>query len=319
MKTFFLILALLSAPAYAQAPAAPTATALELALRGELVFDVNYYMLKHPDIARFYGGNVESVRVHWITQGMREGRESSPVFNIGYYKKAYPDVAAISATGKHRAVVEHWIKTGIGEGRQGSENFDVKVYMETLKGRIPDLTYEKAIRHYMSLPAAKQTAFIKLAPAQIQPMPAVGKADTTKGTFHMEVDDVCVLYVNGIKVHKGGSVPSKSDEVSLNPGDRVVAQLKSVGGPRYFKLLFVTSDKRQMINFKNSTFKILPDAEVNDFTPAQYSGYTRFARELKGERNPFPFKNKSEYLWGESDISTLGSIISREMFAPLVL
>ena len=42
MKTLFLILALLSAPAYAQAPAALTATALELALRGELVFDVNY-------------------------------------------------------------------------------------------------------------------------------------------------------------------------------------------------------------------------------------------------------------------------------------
>ena len=64
-----------------------------------LMFDVKYYMRKHPDIARFYGGNVGSVKNHWVTQGLREGRQSSAVFSIDYYIKAYPDVAAVVAAG----------------------------------------------------------------------------------------------------------------------------------------------------------------------------------------------------------------------------
>ena len=285
-----------------------------------LAFDVGFYMRKNPDIARFYGGNPASARKHWIEQGIREGRESSPVFNIAYYTKTYPDVAAIAVTGKNKAVVEHWLKTGVAEGRQGTENFNVKAYFETLKGRISDLTYEKAFHHYLALPPEKQTAFIKVAaPAKLEPMVPLGKEAALKGVFHMEVDDTCDLYVNGTKVHSGSYAPSKSEEISLKPGDRVVAQLKSLAPPKFFKLLFVSSDKRQMINFSNSSFKILPDAEATDFTPVQYNSYTRFARELKGTRNPFPFKNKSEYMWGESEISTLGSIIIREMFVPLVL
>lgn len=298
---------------------ASVAWSQEVDVTNPLVFDLKFYARKYPDIVGFYGGNLGAVKTHWVEQGLREGRQSSAVFSIDYYIKTYPDVAALVAAGKKKSAVEHWLKFGIVQGRQASEHFNVKAYIEAMKGRISDPTYERAIRHYLSLPAEKQTEYIRVEPTKPQPMVSMGKEPAVKGVFHMEVDDECTLFVNGVKVHYGGHEPSKSGEVSLKPGDRVLAQLKSHSGPRYLKLLFVTTNRQQMVNFTNMAFKILPDAEAKDFKPAEFNASTRNAREIKRERNPFPFKNKSEYIWGDSDIAILGSILTREMFVPLVL
>ena len=304
----FLVLLFLSLPAWTQ----------DRALGGDLVFDVHYYMRKYPDIARFYGGNAGQALQHWLTQGMREGRESSPVFDVKFYLKTYPDVAKLAA-GNNQAAVEHWLKVGIPEGRQGSENFDVKVYLETVRGRLPDPTYEKAIRYYLSLPPEKQTAMVKVAPAKPGPIVEPAKDAPVKGKFYVEVDDLAVLYLNSVKIHRANLGASQTGEIDLKPGDHLVVQLQNATAPRYFKLLFVSSDKHQMINFPNTALKILPDPEAVDFAPAPFAASARYARQIKNNRNPFPYKNQSEYMWGEADICTLGALLTREMFVPLKL
>lgn len=312
LLSLLLLVLALAMPGSAQEPAAFSSV---------LAFDVQYYLQQNPDIARFYGGNAAAAQNHWITQGMREGRESSPVFSVKFYVAKYPDVEAAVGKGNYKAAVEHWLKTGISEGRQGSETFDVKAYAESLKGQMQDITYEKAIKHYLSLPAAKRKAFLK-APAAtaLAPGPVEARKDgAVKGKFYIDVDDLGVLFINGIKIHKTANGMSQSPETELKPGDRIVVHLTNATMPRYFKILFVASDKQQMVNFSNTTFRILPDPEENDFNAAQLATSARYARQIKSARNPFPYKNQSEYMWGEADVCALGAVVTKEMFVPLKL
>ncbi len=296
-----------------------SARAQDNALGGDLVFDVRFYMQRNPDVARFYAGNATRAYEHWMGDGMREGRESSPVFNVKFYAEKYPDVAAIVKKQGYKGAVEHWLQVGLPEGRQGTETFDVKVYLETIRGRVQDVTFEKAVHHYMALPPPKRTAYIKAPAAAPTALAPPGKDPVVKGKFYMEVDDVGILYVNGVKLHRGTIGLSQSPEVELKAGDRLVVQLHNVAAPRYFKLLFVSSDKTQMINFPNTVLKVLPDAEATDFDAAQVAGSAHYAREIKSARNPFPFKNQSEFMWGEADLCALGGVLTREMFVPLKL
>ena len=141
-----------------------------------------------------------------------------------------------------------------------------------------------------------------------------------KGKFYVSVDDVADIFLNGLKVHRGNIGQSQSQEMELKPGDRIVVQLHNASAPRYFMLLFVATDKQQQISFPHTTLKLLPDPESKDFTAAQFAAFNKHAKENKGRTNqPFPYKNRSEWVWGEADISTLGSLLTREMFIPMHL
>lgn len=299
--------------------------AQEIDYSSDLVFDAEYYLEKQPDVNRFYAGNKKSALVHWLGDGIKQGRDASPTFSIKYYMKKYPDVPATN-----REAVAHWIKAGAVEGRQGSEFFDPKVYFETVKSKLPTPSYVAAIRHYQSLPKEKRIAYVRAEAPLAGAVPgtgAPGVAKTTpfgvvapvKGTFFCDIDDKGTLFLNGIKVHSSGIGFSRSDEVTLSPGDRMVIQLASAFPPRYCKVLFVSTDKKQMVNFGNTNFKILPDPDSNDFEVKAFAAIGKSAKEEKKDKNPFPFKNQSEYVWGELNVCALGSFITKEMFVALKL
>lgn len=318
----------IQAPKVAQGPETGKRTALvgnaaglaeEANFSSDLVFDAEYYLEKQPDVNRFYNGNKKAALVHWLGDGIKQGRDASPTFSVKYYMKKYPDVPATN-----REAIAHWLKVGVVEGRQGSEFFDPKVYLETVKGKLPNPSYATAIRHYQSLPKEKQVAYVKVDPPKGSPLTVanplrIGVVEPVKGTVFCDIDDRGTIFVNGIKIHTAGMGFSRSGEVTLKPSDRLVIQLASTADPRYCKVLFVSSDKKQMINFGNTNFKILPDPDSNDFEAAAFGATNKFAKDLKKEKNPFPYKNQSEYVWGDLNICAIGAVITKEMFVPLKL
>jgi hypothetical protein len=118
--------------------------------------------------------------------------------------------------------------------------------------------------------------------------------------------------------HVDAAQTTESPEVELKAGDRLVAQLRNLGGPRHFMLMFVSSDRQSAISFLHTAFKILPDPETTDFNRVDYQKEVHTAKQDKGRRQkPLPFKSHSEWVWGEADITTLGAVITSEMFEPL--
>jgi hypothetical protein len=51
-----------------------SARAQDNALGSDLVFDVHFYMQRHPDVARFFSSNAAQCYEHWLRDGIREGR-----------------------------------------------------------------------------------------------------------------------------------------------------------------------------------------------------------------------------------------------------
>ena len=69
-----------------------------------------------------------------LKYGYKEGRNLSPVFNMGYYCKNNQDV--VNAYGKnYYGIMNHFRIYGMSEGRTGSENFNLGIY----KSRYQDL------------------------------------------------------------------------------------------------------------------------------------------------------------------------------------
>jgi hypothetical protein len=57
-----------------------------------IVFDANYYMGKYPDLCNAFRGDTQRAREHWLNNGIREGRQASPVFSAVYYVTLYPNI-----------------------------------------------------------------------------------------------------------------------------------------------------------------------------------------------------------------------------------
>jgi hypothetical protein len=56
------------------------------------VYDFNYYIAHHPDVFRAFGYDDEAVLQHFVTCGMKEGRQACAAFNVWFYKDAYMDL-----------------------------------------------------------------------------------------------------------------------------------------------------------------------------------------------------------------------------------
>lgn len=157
-------------------------------------------------------------------------------------------------------------------------------------------------------------AAVLAVPASAQP-PVSGPVS---GRFYLFIDDTIHLFLNGTQVLSRNEIwtSTQSDVVSLKPGDRIVAKLKNRGGPRGFMLLFVSADLKQMVEFKGPNFRILDKPESNDFTAAEFATAKPAKRNSKNDRKPLPFKNRSEWVWGEFDVCTLGCQVTEAMFQP---
>jgi len=103
----------------------------------------------------------------------------------------------------------------------------------------------------------------------------------------------------------------------LKPGDRIVVQLKNTLGKGRFMMLFMSADRKQMVAFRKTAFKILSDPTQKDFTATEFAAFKKYAKDVTGDfGKPYllPFKSTSDWMWGEENISTIGCIVTKEMF-----
>lgn len=71
----------------------PAPAAAAQAIDYTLVFDASYYAAANPDLSDAYGTDVALLFQHFLTSGMKEGRQGSAAFNVWTYKAANPDLA----------------------------------------------------------------------------------------------------------------------------------------------------------------------------------------------------------------------------------
>jgi hypothetical protein len=82
------------------------------------VFNFEEYLARNPDVARAFGQNDIAVLNHFVTFGMREGRQASNNFNVRFYRDRYRDLQR--AFGDNlQAYYIHFIFFGQREGRRG--------------------------------------------------------------------------------------------------------------------------------------------------------------------------------------------------------
>ncbi len=89
-------------------------------------FDAPYYANTYSDIGRAYGYNKIGLAYHYDTYNVKgsETRQSSPVFNIGYYMN-YGGQDLKNAFGSNKqAYISHWNANGYAEGRKGASSVD---------------------------------------------------------------------------------------------------------------------------------------------------------------------------------------------------
>ena len=80
------------------------------------VYDPNYYMMKYADIA---GYDSDQLLGHYVNNGMAEGRQGNPEFNVFTYMDNYPDLRAAFGDDLKLYYI-HYIQTGKAEGRNAS-------------------------------------------------------------------------------------------------------------------------------------------------------------------------------------------------------
>jgi hypothetical protein len=83
------------------------------------IFQPGYYLSQHADLQAALGNNPDAARNHWAEYGIREGRRSSPAFDVRAYLERYADVRA--AVGEdYNAAIDHWITYGKSEQRNAT-------------------------------------------------------------------------------------------------------------------------------------------------------------------------------------------------------
>ncbi len=116
------------------------------------VFVPNYYADKNKDVREQAGYNAAKLTEHWRKFGLKEGRVSSPVFDVRYYLKHNPDVAKTFGQDNYPKAAQHWYQTGRQEGRPSHPDFQVKKYLQlnpSVARQYGENNYIEAIDHYL--------------------------------------------------------------------------------------------------------------------------------------------------------------------------
>ena len=80
------------------------------------VFNAIYYAERYKDLKAAYGYNASALFTHFITNGMKEGRQAIETFNVQTYKSRYPDLQ--KAFGENLPLYyQHYIQLGRSEKR----------------------------------------------------------------------------------------------------------------------------------------------------------------------------------------------------------
>ena len=80
------------------------------------VYDYVYYVNKYPDIRRAFVTDDKAVLAHFVTHGMKEGRQGCAAFDVQTYKAKYADLRKAFGNDNTKYYL-HFIKNGKKEGR----------------------------------------------------------------------------------------------------------------------------------------------------------------------------------------------------------
>lgn len=117
----------------------------------EDVFVAGYYAGRYADLKDAFGEDEKALYQHYLTYGLSEGREMSPVIDVVKYRKAYGDLDAAFGD-DWGAYVDHYFRYGAAEGRKAGISFDPVAYAEAypdVKAAYGD-DYEAITKHYLT-------------------------------------------------------------------------------------------------------------------------------------------------------------------------
>lgn len=80
------------------------------------VFDADYYYNENSDVASVFGKDQAKLLNHYVTYGIREGRNASATFNATTYKNNYIDLK-VAFGSNMLAYCKHYVEYGKAEGR----------------------------------------------------------------------------------------------------------------------------------------------------------------------------------------------------------
>lgn len=83
------------------------------------VFSAEYYSNKYSDLKGAYGTNATGLFNHFITCGMKEGRQAIDTFDVHVYKERYVDLQKVFGNNLP-LYYQHYIQLGIVEKRKAS-------------------------------------------------------------------------------------------------------------------------------------------------------------------------------------------------------
>jgi len=108
-------------------------------------FDVMVYRDRNQDLA---GMTDSELKQHWLNHGIKEGRASSPILDLGFYLNNNPDLKEAFGT-DYEALYNHFIIKGYKEYRKSSALFDGTYYCE----ENPDVASsfgDEYLKHYVN-------------------------------------------------------------------------------------------------------------------------------------------------------------------------
>jgi hypothetical protein len=107
-------------------------------------FDVMVYRDRNKDLA---GMTDAQLKEHWLESGIKEGRASSPVLDLGFYLNNNPDLKAAFGN-DYEKVYQHFITKGYKEHRKSSALFDGSFYCENNPDVVTHFK-DEYLRHYV--------------------------------------------------------------------------------------------------------------------------------------------------------------------------
>lgn len=84
-----------------------------------LVYDYNYYVNKYADVKKQYSSNRQGALDHFLSTGMKEGRQGNSSFDVNSYRMQYADLRQKYGDSL-KDYYDHYIKEGYSQGRQAT-------------------------------------------------------------------------------------------------------------------------------------------------------------------------------------------------------
>jgi hypothetical protein len=83
-----------------------------------MVLDPEFYLNKYPDLLKAFGpNNFQAAQQHWLSYGIKEGRQSSFVFSLPAYQARNPDILWDRNIRSNEAVLNYYITQGYKDTR----------------------------------------------------------------------------------------------------------------------------------------------------------------------------------------------------------